>query len=131
MLGKVKSVGQFIQMFTPLHRLPGFDALAAHESRRRWSTPQGHRDAERITELIRQGAGEDFLQRAFQRGDLPTLTDEWDLRGFLLIDAQVHGQRALFEAIAFNYARIHSSQFDGVGFDSVSFAFATTALRAS
>jgi len=109
-------------MFTPIHRHPRFDSDAARTARERWTSPQGHHDTELISELIRHGAGEDFLQRA--RDELPTLDDDWDLRGFLLIDAEVRSERALFEAISFRFGRMYRCTFDKVGFDSVGFAFA-------
>jgi hypothetical protein len=67
--------------FTRIDLLPRFDSQRRQQVRERWETDAGRELFERIISLIRQGAGEDFLQCSFENGDLGFLSDYWDLAG--------------------------------------------------
>jgi hypothetical protein len=72
----------------------------------RWDSEEGRLLQATILQMIRKGAGEDFLQAEFQNGKLGLLEDEWDLRGFSMhsedIDFPVGDT---FEAIDFSFGR--------------------------
>lgn len=56
--------------------------------------------------LIREGAGEDFLQSAYESGELPILEDMCDLQGLNLVGNEFDFPGGdTFEAIDFSYAR--------------------------
>ena len=48
--------------FTRIDLLPHNDLEERNAARERWGTDEGREISERITELIRKGASEDFLQ---------------------------------------------------------------------
>src|SRR5262249_26159652 len=99
-------------MFVPIHMLPRFDHTERDRFQNRWEKPQGQSDHDRILTLIRAGAGEDFLQRAFERGQLTTIENMWDLRGI-----KIHSENLdfppgdSFEAIDFSYANFYHTTF--------------------
>lgn len=55
-------------MFVSIDRLPQFDPAQRERYRRRWEQNEGRHLRERVLELIRAGAGEDFLQGDFEAG---------------------------------------------------------------
>ncbi|MFZ2202566.1 MAG: hypothetical protein WAV56_04205, partial [Microgenomates group bacterium] len=101
-------------MFQPIHLLPLYEPKERDRLQDRWNTTQGQKDKEHITELIKRGAGEDFLQGDFENDRLPTLKDDHDLSGIdiwsLEIDFPKHDN---FEAIDFSYSKWWHSKFKG------------------
>ena len=55
--------------FTRLDLLPNFDSKERQQVRERWEDYTGRALFERVIALIREGAGEDFLQHKFESGD--------------------------------------------------------------
>jgi hypothetical protein len=92
-------------VFTPIDRLPTNDNGERQKVQERWDSPEGRRTHERVLALIGEGAGEDFLQSAFEYGELPTLENMWDLRGLNLVGHEYAFPAGdTFEAIDFSYA---------------------------
>jgi len=59
-------------MFTPIHLLPRFDTAKLDSYQGRWDRDQGPALAQKIIGMIRESAGEDFLQWEFENPPLPT-----------------------------------------------------------
>lgn len=103
----------------PIDRLPGHDEAEHRRCEDRWTVGRGQQDRERVLALIRDGAGEDFLQRDVEAGRLPTLTGMWDLRGL-----QIHGETLrfpegdTFESIDFGFASFWHTTFENAVFES-------------
>lgn len=99
-------------MFTPTHLLPQHSEQEQEKYQSRWQSEEGRALEEKITEMIREGAGEDFLQSDFENGQLGFLESMWDLKGL-----QIFSQRFefpggdTFEAINFSHAQFYHSQF--------------------
>ena len=68
--------------FTRIDLIPNYDFEEAKRLQRRWTDdPEGPRTYEYILQKIREGGGEDFLQRDFENGKLGLLRDYCDLAG--------------------------------------------------
>ena len=114
-------------MFTPIHLLPRLENEKLDSYQQRWETEQGQALTEKIIQMIRNGAGEDFLQADFENHQLGFLESMWDLKGF-----NIHGETlnyegegsGWFENIDFSYAHFYHSRFRHGEFAPVSFAFA-------
>jgi hypothetical protein len=114
-------------MFTPIHLLPRFDTEKLNSYQGRWERDQGPALAKKIIEMIREGAGEDFLQWEFENHKLGFLENMWDLKGI-----NIHGERldfegeglGWFEAIDFSYAQFYHSTFRRAEFSPTTFDFA-------
>jgi hypothetical protein len=106
-------------MFTPINRLPGHDISLRSKFEERWQTQEGRAARDLVLGLIREGAGEDFLQSDFECGRLSLLEDMWDLRGF-----QIQGETLrfpdndTFEAIDFSYGAFWNTTFENAVFQS-------------
>ena len=113
-------------MFTPIHLLPRYDIGKLDSYQGRWDRDQGPAIAQKIVGMIREGAGEDFLQGEFENHNLGFLESMWDLKGF-----NIHGEHfnfeadgsGWFEAIDFSYAQFYHSTFRHAAFDCA-FGFA-------
>lgn len=68
--------------FTRIDLLPRFEPRRRREVRERWENDAGRDLFDRIITLIREGAGEDFLQYSFEKGDLGFLSDYWIWLGY-------------------------------------------------
>jgi type IV secretory pathway VirB2 component (pilin) len=89
------------------------------EARDRWRVTEGGRKSYvRVLDLIRRGAGEDFLQSDVENGRLKGfLTNMWDLRGFDLRNESIDfPQGDSFESIDFSYSYFENSTFNGAMF---------------
>jgi len=113
-------------MFTPIYLLPQYSTKDSQTYRTRWEDPAGQRVRDQILRMIREGAGEDFLQWDFEQGRLGFLEDMWDLRGIQIFREQIEfPQRALlFEGINFSYGSFFHSTFTNATFDQTTFDFA-------
>lgn len=112
-------------MFTPIDRLPSFNPDKQNEYRRRWEIGEGPRLQEKVLEMIRAGAGEDFLQWEYESGSLRGfLEDMWDLRGLQIFQEEfIFSGGDTFEAIDFSHASLYHSTFDNAVFNcAIAFA---------
>jgi uncharacterized protein YjbI with pentapeptide repeats len=111
-------------MFTPTHLLPSYDNKDHNKYTKRWQEPLGLEIRQKILSMIRDGAGEDFLQWDFEKGNLPILESQWDLKGI-----DIHGEDIQFpetdsfEAIDFSFAEFFNSIFTRACFSSAYFSF--------
>lgn len=96
-------------MFIPIYQLQGYDQKESERVTDRWNSSEGRKHREMILGLIRQGAGEDFLQYYVESGPLGHFLDDmWDLKGFSLFKEEIDFPTAdNFEAIDFSYARFY------------------------
>jgi Pentapeptide repeats (9 copies) len=111
--------------FTRIDLLPRFDSQRRQQVRERWETDAGRELFERIISLIRQGAGEDFLQCSFENGDLGFLSDYWDLAGVHIFGEDIVFPKGdNFEKIDFSYGQFWHSTFTSACFPETHFSFA-------
>ncbi|MFH0770095.1 MAG: pentapeptide repeat-containing protein [Candidatus Peregrinibacteria bacterium] len=113
-------------MFTPLHLLPQYSQKEKDRLFDRWQhgTKQGAKDRLAIIEKIKEGGGEDFLQYDFQSGNLPTMENQWDLRGMWIGNLDIKFPRGdNFEAINFSYGVIQDCTLRGAAFPNCDFAY--------
>lgn len=112
-------------MFMPIHLLPQQDAEVRHRYRERWDIARtGPALRDKILQMIRDGAGEDFLQYEFERGALGFLEDDHDLKGLDILNEEItFPDGDTFEAIDLSYARFYHSTFTNAVFNC-DFAFA-------
>src|SRR5712692_2207974 len=107
-------------MFTPIHLLPRFDTGKLDSYQGRWERDEGPDLNQKIVGMIRDGAGEDFLQGEFENDNLGFLESMWDLKGI-----NIHGENftfegegsGWFEAIDFSYAQFYHSKFQRAAFN--------------
>lgn len=111
-------------MFTSIDRLPRLNPEEQARYRRRWEEGQGTALRDTVLGMIRDGAGEDFLQREFEGGRLGFLEDMLDLKGLKIFDEQFDFPGGdTFEAIDFSYAEFWHSTFNNAVFNcSIAFA---------
>ena len=113
-------------MFTPIHLLPRIHAEKVGLYQQRWEKDGGPALRDKILQMIRDGAGEDFLQWEFENHKLGFLESMWDLKGI-----NIHGENlsyegegaGWFEAIDFSYAQFYHSTFRRAAFNC-EFSFA-------
>jgi Pentapeptide repeats (9 copies) len=111
--------------FTRIDLLPRFDLQRRQQVRQRWEDDAGRALFERIIVLIREGAGEDFLQYSFEKGELGFLSDYWDLAGIEIFKEDiVFPEGDNFENIDFSYAQFWHSTFTNACFPQTHFSFA-------
>ncbi len=98
-------------MYVPIYQLTLYDYIEAQEAQDRWQKNSELHDY--IIDLIRKGAGEDFLQWDFERGKLKGfLRDMWDLRGILFQGENItFPDEDNFETIDFSYGQFYNSTF--------------------
>ncbi|MGH6666150.1 MAG: pentapeptide repeat-containing protein [Pseudolabrys sp.] len=110
--------------FQRIDLLPRYDPAARNKARSRWEDEEGRSLSETITEKIRKGAGEDFLQWDFEEGTLGFLEDYWDLAGIQLFNEEITFPTGdNFENIDFSYARFWHCIFIDATFPQTHFAF--------
>lgn len=81
----------------------------------------------KVLEMIREGAGEDFLQWEFENHKLEFLETMWDLKGINIFKENLSFEGAdsgWFEAIDFSYAQFYHSKFQRAAFSPTTFNFA-------
>jgi uncharacterized protein YjbI with pentapeptide repeats len=98
-------------MFTPIHLLPQPSSHDYRNYKERWNTPEGRDLQSKILQLVKNGAGEDFLESDFQNGNLGFLEDEGDLRGFRFFQQDFNfPARDTFAGIDFSYAEFYHTK---------------------
>jgi len=114
-------------MFVPIHLLPRFDPDARNRYHTRWfESVDRYEMPQRVLELIKRGAGEDFLQWHFEQGELPILESYHDLKGITIAGEDITfppGDN--FEVIDFSYASFHNCTFRNATFPGTTFLFTT------
>jgi hypothetical protein len=112
-------------VFTPVHLLPRADPEKRGLYQRRWDYDSGPALRDKILQMIRDGAGEDFLQWDYEQHRLGFLESQSDLKGLNIFkeDITFPNDDGWFEATDFSYAQFHHSKFRGATF-SASFNFA-------
>ena len=115
-------------MFKPFHLLPQFNTAQIGSYQRRWEGNEGHALEKKILEMIREGAGENFLQWEFEHHRLGFLEDMWDLKGYNIqgedFQFEGGGGSGWFEAIDFSYAQLYHTKFHRAEFSPATFNFA-------
>jgi Pentapeptide repeats (9 copies) len=110
--------------FQRIDLLPRYDLDARNKVRSRWKSDEGTALQEKIIELIRKGAGEDFLQWDFESGQLGFMEDYWDLAGIQLFKQEIEFPKGdNFENIDFSYAQFWHCIFISATFPQTHFAF--------
>jgi hypothetical protein len=110
--------------FHRIDLLPRYDLDERRKARSRWETEEGRALQEKIINLIRKGAGEDFLQSHFECGTLGFLEDQWDLEGIQLFSENIVFPTAdTFEAIDFSHAQFWHCVFTNATFIQTHFGF--------
>lgn len=111
-------------MFMPIYLLPQYDIGTRKIYEERWDTIEGELLSEKVRGMIKDGAGEDFLQSEFEQGHLGFLENMWDLKGFRISDENIRfPKNDNFEAIDFSYASFSRCIFDGACFPGTKFNF--------
>lgn len=102
-------------MFIDISQLKEVNGEEYNNLTQRWYTQEGIRAQKYITDLIKQGGGEDFLQRDIQYGVLKGfLEDEFDLKGINLYGVNVNCPKVdNFQRIDFSYSKFIQSNFNG------------------
>jgi uncharacterized protein YjbI with pentapeptide repeats len=110
-------------MFMPIYMLPYRDIDEWKKYENRWN--ENEEIYNKVVELIKSGAGEDFLQSDYENGRLPILEDMWDLKGINFHGLDINfpdGDN--FEAINFKFAEFWNCNFTNATFPSTHFTFA-------
>ncbi len=111
-------------MFTPIHLLPQFNTKELNIYRDRWNDTDGQRLRDKVLEMIRNGAGEDFLQRDFEQGKLGFLENMCDLKGIDIFKEDINFPASdNFEGINFSYAKFYHSKLKNAVFLNTTFNF--------
>lgn len=106
-------------MFTAIDRLPRLDPDTRAKYQQRWEEGSGLGLHDQVLDMIRAGAGEDFLQGSFEAGRLGFLEDTNDLRGLNIFQEQFDFPGGdTFENIDFSYAEFWHSTFNNAVFMS-------------
>lgn len=113
-------------MFTPIHLLPIYNWKDRDKYQDRWdNNSDGQRIRDEVLKMIRNGAGEDFLQWDFEHGKLGFLESYHDLKGIKIFREEINFPKGdNFEAIDFSYASFYHSKFRNATFPSTFFTFA-------
>jgi uncharacterized protein YjbI with pentapeptide repeats len=116
---------QIVSPAMPFHRidlLPNYDHDQAWKSRERWAEDGGV--SAKVIELIRDGGGEEFLEREFERGQLGFMKDRWDLAGLRIFNEDIKFPKGNnFKSINLSYAQFWHSKFDNAAFFQSYFGF--------
>lgn len=111
-------------MFTPIHQLPLLNTADRNRYQDRWRQEGGRELHDRILRMIREGAGEDFLQMDFEAGRLGFLENMWDLKGIDIMNENWRFEAGdTFEAIDFSYSQFFHTKIHNAAF-SANFSFA-------
>ena len=112
-------------MFTSLHLLPQFNGNESVKYQYRWKDYNGRQIFEKIIKMIENGAGEDFLEYDFDKGNLGFLENKGDLKGVDIFKKDINFPEGdNFEGIDFSYAQFYHSKFHNANFIESSFEFA-------
>jgi uncharacterized protein YjbI with pentapeptide repeats len=112
-------------MFIRKDLLPQYDLEEHKRYKERWQAPDGRELQEKILKMIRNGAGEDFLQWDLEQGELGFLENERDLRGFSFFKEDIVFPKAdNFSAIDFSYASFYHSKLKNATFFNSGASFA-------
>ncbi len=110
----------------PFHRidvLPNYRAEKATCSRKRWAE-DSEAVKDKVLDLIRKGAGEDFLQWDLENGNLGFMEDQWDLAGIDLFKEEIEFPSGdNFENIDFSFANFWHCKFRNATFPQTRFTF--------
>jgi hypothetical protein len=110
--------------FHRIDLMPSFDRQRARKVRERWESKDGRALHEKIVDLVRKGAGEDFLQWDFEQGQLGFLEDYWDLAGIELSGEAIEFPTGdNFENIDFSYGKFWHCTFTNACFPQTQFNF--------
>ncbi|SFM07261.1 hypothetical protein [Halanaerobium salsuginis] len=79
-------------MFIPIHQLNLYNSKEKIEYSDRWEPINGGEEAYKLVlEKIRNGAGEDFLQRQYEYGKLSGFLDDmYDLKGIAFVKRKMY-----------------------------------------
>lgn len=112
-------------MFVPIYLLPQYSASDRNKYESRWQD-LGSSIREKILKMMRNGAGEDFLQSEFEHGSLNILENYQDLRGVDIFSEKITfpNDQDTFENIDFSYASFYHSEFKYATFFGSYFGFA-------
>mgnify|MGYP001601910208 CR=1 FL=1 len=111
-------------MFTPIYLLPQYNGKDCDKYQSRWDTSQGIEIRNKVLKMIRDGAGEDFLQWDFEHKELGFLESMWDLKGIDIYNEKIDFPTDdNFEAIDFTYASFYHSKFRNATFPGTGFGF--------
>ena len=114
-------------MFTPIHLLPkprnpDYDDIPSYKER--WEKGVGEECYKKVIKMIREGAGEDFLQSAFEARELQVMSDYQDLKGIKIWKEDIDFPSGdSFEGIDFSYSEFWHSKFNNAVFGSTYSAF--------
>ena len=109
--------------FHGIDLLPNYDRDEAWKARERWAE-DGDVSA-KVIELIRDGAGADFLEWEFESGQLGFMKNQWDLAGLHLFNEDIQFPKGdNFKSINLSYAQFWHSKFDNAAFFQSYFGFA-------
>jgi hypothetical protein len=114
-------------MFTPIHLLPRVDPEKRDLYQQRWEKDEGPDLRKKILQMIRDGAGEDFLQWEFENHQLGFLESMNDLKGINIFEENFNFEgedSGWFEAIDFSYAQFYHSKFRSAEFSPATLNFA-------
>jgi|SRR5581483_104272 uncharacterized protein YjbI with pentapeptide repeats len=110
-------------MFTPIHLLPQHSIRDRNKYQDRWTDPENQRIRDKILRIIRNGAGEDFLQTIYE-GNQDFFEDMWDLKGINISGEEINFPSAdNFTAIDFSYASFYHSKLTNATFYNTAFYF--------
>lgn len=113
-------------MFTPLHLLPQFNGNESVKYQNRWRDYNGRQIFEKIIKMIENGAGEDFLEWDFDKGNLGFLENKGDLKGVNIFKKDINFPKGdNFEGIDFSYGKFYHSKFNNATFIESSFGFSS------
>ena len=112
-------------MFNEIYTLP-IDVKERQRLIQRWESEVGKSDLKKIYDLINQGAGEHLLESVFQRKEITSIENEYDLRGVTLRGLEVNFKTAdNFKGIDFAHSNISACTFNNATFLSSTFHYAT------
>jgi len=110
-------------MYTPIYLLPQYSPKDRSKYEDRWADPENQHIRDKVLEMIRNGAGEDFLQKIYEE-NLAFFEDMWDLKGIDILEEEIKFPTTdNFEAIDFSYATFSGSKFINATFVNTVFHF--------
>jgi hypothetical protein len=111
--------------FTRIDLLPSYDLEKKIHALDRWEDEAGTAIYKHVMDLIRKGAGEDFLQWDFEHDKLGFMKDYWDLAGMKIFSETIEFPDGdSFENIDFSYGEFWHSTFTNACFPQTHFSFA-------
>lgn len=111
-------------MFTPIHLLPRYSAERYEKYKDRWNHGEGPTVQEKVLQMLKDGAGEDFLEWDFQNGRLPILEHEGDLRGLTIFGMEIDfPHEDNFTGVDFSYTSLYHTILRHGTFSDTNFSF--------